>query len=108
MSLFTRLLVLVVAVAFLTAGLVALLQGAYGAAAGGLGFGSFVALIGGMGWFETKYPLPPLPKGERASLIGEAQRYLIHHPGIPGKVAAGFIALGLLLALVVAIARLVR
>lgn len=106
MSKFTTTFVSVVAAGFfaLAAWLVA--KGAYGPALTSLVLCAVVAFIGSLGWFESKYPLPPLPPGTRPTLIREAFRYLEHYPGWPGKVAF-MVGGGLFLfALVVAILRM--
>jgi hypothetical protein len=100
MSKFTRWFVCLVAGGFFLLALVAFAQGAIKAALAGMILGLMVAFIGGIGWFEARFPLPQLPAGERPTLLGGAKRYLEHYPGWPGRLAAivilGLLALGLL------------
>lgn len=106
MSRVTRAFVLFVAGGFFVVGLAALVNGAYEAAVGGVLLGLFVSFIGGIGWFESRFPLPPLPASTRPNLVSEARRYLAHYPGWPGKVAALVIAAMLVLGFVAAAGRL--
>lgn len=88
MSIFTRALIAFAAVLFLAITVGMSLRGQYMAAAMAAGLACFILFMGGMAWFERKYPLPPLPRGETPTLTGEARRYFAHYPGTPGKVAA--------------------
>ncbi|MDT7519622.1 hypothetical protein RAE19_13025 [Rhodoferax sp. TBRC 17660] len=106
MSFFTRALIAVSSFMFLAIAVGMAIRGNYGAAATAGGLACFILFMGGMAWFEKKYPLPPLPKGEVPTLGGEARRYLEHYPGAPGKVAAVVLGIILLLAIVTFILRL--
>lgn len=105
MSFFTRALIAVSALMFLVIAVGMALRGKYEAAATAGGLACFILFMGGMAWFEKKYPLPPLPQGEAPTLGGEARRYLKHYPGAPGKVAAFVLGIILLLAIVTFILR---
>jgi hypothetical protein len=106
MSRFTRAFVLLVAGGFFVIGLAALVQGAYKAAIGGVVLGLLISFIGGVAWFESRFPLPPLPPGTRPNLISEARRYLAHYPGWRGRVAALVIGAMLVVGFVAAAGRL--
>ena len=90
MSTFTKLFVTTIAAAFYAIAAWAVARGAYKPGVAAFVFGSLVALIGAIGWFEHKYPLPPAARNP-PSLLGEASRYLDHHPGWPGRIAAAFL-----------------
>lgn len=106
MGWFTRTLVLLVAGAFFAMALLALARGEYRVALGAFVFGLFVAFIGAIGWFERRFPLPPLPPGERPTLFGEARRYLRHHPGWPARIAVAAAVLTACIGLVRAAGRM--
>ena len=105
MSFFTRALIAVSALLFLAIAVGMAVLGQYGPAATACGLACFILFMGGMAWFEKKYPLPPLPEGEVPTLGGEARRYLERSPGAPGKVAAVVLGIVLLLAIVTFILR---
>ena len=98
MRFFTRALIAFSALLFLVTAVGMSVRGQYGAAAMAGGLACFILVMGGIAWFEKKYPLPPLPKGKTPTLAGEARRHLEHYRGAPGKVAAVVVCVVLLLA----------
>ncbi|MES3003816.1 MAG: hypothetical protein V4787_24205 [Pseudomonadota bacterium] len=93
MGKFTSAFVVIIAGGFFAVALRALQLGAYQPAIAAAVFGALVLLIGAIGWFDKRFPLPPLPSNERTTLIGAAARYWRAYPGWPGRVAAVFLVL---------------